>query len=81
MNIMHIGSVAVYIERDKDGYVSLSTDGILDGNASMASIIAALKTLQTPEDREMDALVVGVSSDDAAHRRWRNIRSLQAKSR
>ncbi len=63
MNTMHIGSVAVYIERDMDGYVSLSTDAIDAAHPALASIIAALKTLQTPEDREMDAFAAAHDRD------------------
>lgn len=47
---IYIGAVAVYVERDAEGYVSLSTDGFLNGELN--PIIEALRALQTDDDRE-----------------------------
>ena len=51
---IHIGIVNVYVERDKEGYISLSTDGYT-GDV-LNDVIAALRGLQTDDDREMDEL-------------------------
>jgi hypothetical protein len=51
MNDIYIGGVVVYVERDKEGYVSLSTDGY-PGGEGLEHIIAALRALQTDDDRE-----------------------------
>jgi hypothetical protein len=51
MDDIYIGSVVVYVERDKEGYVSLSTDGY-PGGEGLEPIIAALRALQTDDDRE-----------------------------
>lgn len=61
MTTIHIGIVNVYVERDPDGYVSLSTDGY--GEGGLDPIIAALRALQTDDDREHD----GIS---AQHEAW-----------
>ena len=44
MKSIHIGNIELYIERDKEGYVS------------MAPVLAALRSLQTDDDREADDL-------------------------
>ena len=51
---IHIGIVNVYVERDKDGYISLSTDGYTGD--ILNDVIAALRGLQTDDDREMDEI-------------------------
>ena len=51
---IHIGPVTVYVERDKEGYISLSTDGYPDIE-QLEPIIAALRALQTDEDREYES--------------------------
>ena len=53
MDEINIGPVRVYVERDKEGYISLSTDGFLNGQLN--PIIAALRVLQTDEDREYES--------------------------
>ena len=53
---IRIGPVTVYVERDKEGYVSLSTDGYPDIE-QLKPIIAALRALQTDEDREYEAMM------------------------
>ena len=55
MNDIYIGPVRVYVERDKEGYISLSTDGWLGDE--LAPIIAALRALQTDDDRECEAVM------------------------
>ena len=54
MTTIHIGIVNVYVERDKEGYISLSTDGY-NGDV-LNDVIAALRGLQTDDDREMDEI-------------------------
>ena len=51
---IYIGPVCVYVERDKEGYISLSTDGFPDIE-QLKPIIAALRALQTDEDREYES--------------------------
>lgn len=51
---INIGNIRIYIERDPEGFVSLSTDGY--GEGGLDPIIAALRALQTDDDREHDAL-------------------------
>lgn len=55
MDDIYIGSVVVYVERDKEGYVSLSTDGY-PGGEGLEPIITALRALQTDDDRELASL-------------------------
>ena len=50
------GSVIVYIDRDKEGYVSLSTDGLLD-TGDLERIVSALRTLQDDDDREYESIL------------------------
>lgn len=54
MTTIHIGIVNVYVERDKEGYISLSTDGYTGD--ILNDVIAALRGLQTDDDREMDEI-------------------------
>ena len=54
MTTIHIGIVNVYVERDKEGYISLSTDG--SNGDVLNDVIAALRGLQTDDDREMDEI-------------------------
>ena len=56
MDEINIGPVRVYVERDKEGYISLSTDGYPDIE-QLKPIIAALRALQTDEDREYEAMM------------------------
>ena len=55
MDDIYIGPVRVYVERDKEGYISLSTDGFLNGELN--PIIEALRALQTDDDRECEAVM------------------------
>ena len=54
MKSIHIGNIELYIERDKEGYVSICTDGY--PHEAMAPVLAALRSLQTDDDREADDL-------------------------
>lgn len=54
MTTIHIGIVNVYVEQDKEGYISLSTDGYTGD--ILNDVIAALRGLQTDDDREMDEI-------------------------
>ena len=56
MKNIPIGSVIVYIDRDKEGYVSLSTDGLLD-TGDLERIVSALRTLQDDDDREYESIL------------------------
>ena len=56
MKNMPIGSVIVYIDRDKEGYVSLSTDGHLN-SGDLNRIISALRKLQDDDDREYESIL------------------------
>ena len=56
MDDIYIGPVTVYVERDKEGYISLSTDGWLDIE-QLEPIIAALRALQTDDDRDREAVM------------------------
>ena len=58
---INIGNIRIYIERDPGGFVSLSTDGYVEGG--LDPIIAALRALQTDDDREHDTLT-------AEHEAW-----------
>lgn len=51
---IHAKGIQIYVERDKEGYISLSTDGWQ--RSSIAPIIKAIEALQTDDDREMDDL-------------------------
>jgi hypothetical protein len=51
---IHVKSFPVYVSKDGEGYLSLSTDGWDTG--MLAPLIKALHTLQTDEDREADAM-------------------------
>ena len=54
MDDINIGPVTVYVVRDREGYVSLNTDGFPDIE-QLKPIIAALRALQTDEDREYES--------------------------
>ena len=54
MDEINIGPVRVYVDRDREGYVSLNTDGYPDIE-QLKPIIAALRALQTDEDREYES--------------------------
>ena len=58
---INIGNIQIYIERDPEGFISLSTDGYRPGG--LDPIIAALRALQTEDDQEHDALA-------AEHEAW-----------
>ena len=58
---INIGNIRIYIERDPGGFVSLSTDGYVEGG--LDPIIAALRALQTEDDQEHDTLT-------AEHAAW-----------
>jgi hypothetical protein len=51
---IHVKSFPVYVCKDGEGYLSLSTDGWDAGG--LAPLIKALHILQTDEDREADAM-------------------------
>jgi hypothetical protein len=50
---IYIGNVVVHIERDNEGYISLSTDGWPVDD--IKPIIDALRAIQTDNDRECEA--------------------------
>jgi hypothetical protein len=50
---IHIGNMQVYVERDKEGYISLSTDGYT--RERIQPLLDAIRSLQTDDDRECDA--------------------------
>ena len=58
---IHIGIVNVYVERDKEGYISLSTDGYT--HEAIGPLLADLRALQTDDDREHDEI-------SAEHEAW-----------
>ena len=58
---INIGNIRIYIERDSGGFVSLSTDGYVEGG--LDPIIAALRALQTEDDQEHDEVT-------AEHAAW-----------
>ena len=49
----NVRSVQIYVEKDKDGYLSLSTDGYLPGDR-LDEIIKILRDAQDDDDREHD---------------------------
>ena len=51
---INIRNVQIYIEKDKEGYISLSTDGYLPGTG-LDEIIKHLRDAQDEDDRAMDA--------------------------
>jgi len=51
---INVRTVQIYIEKDKDGYISLSTDGYLPGDR-LDEIIEILRAAQDDDDRAMDA--------------------------
>ena len=55
---INIGNIRIYIERDPEGFVSLSTDGY--GEGGLDPIIAALRALQTDDERERGALTAAL---------------------
>ena len=54
MTTIHVKGIQIFIDRDKEGFVSLSTDGHL--GSRMDPIIAAIRSLQDDDDREMDEM-------------------------
>jgi hypothetical protein len=50
---INVRAVQIYVEKDKDGYLSLSTDGYLPGGA-LDAIIKVLREAQDEDDREAD---------------------------
>ena len=51
---IHVGSMQVYVEKDKEGYISLSTDGYT--REAIQPFLDALRSLQTDDDREADEI-------------------------
>ena len=51
---INVRTVQIYIEKDKEGYISLSTDGYLPGTG-LDWIIKHLRDAQDDDDRAMDA--------------------------
>ena len=51
---IYVKGVPVYVSKEREGCHSLSTDGWDAG--LLAPLIKALRTLQTDEDREADAM-------------------------
>ena len=49
----NVRTVQIYIEKDKEGFISLSTDGFLPGGA-LDEIIKILRDAQDDDDREAD---------------------------
>lgn len=58
-----VRGVSVYIETDKEGYVSILTDGIHPtiGKEAIDAIVAALRSAQTDDDREHEAALQACS--------------------
>ena len=54
---IHIGMQVIFVEKDKEGYVSFTSDGLLDGHPDTKRIVDALRALQSDDDREHDASV------------------------
>ena len=50
---INVRAVQIYVEKDKDGYLSLSTDGYLPGG-ELDKIIKILRDAQDEDDREAD---------------------------
>ena len=50
---INVKAVQIYVEKDKDGYLSLSTDGYLPGG-ELDKIIKILRDAQDEDDREAD---------------------------
>jgi len=50
---INVKTVQIYVERDKEGYLSLSTDGYLPGG-DLDKIIKILRDAQDEDDREAD---------------------------
>jgi hypothetical protein len=50
---INVKAVQIYIEKDKEGFISLSTDGFLPGGA-LDEIIKILRDAQDEDDREAD---------------------------
>jgi hypothetical protein len=50
---INVRAVQIYIEKDKDGYLSLSTDGYLPGG-KLDEIIKILREAQDEDDRAAD---------------------------
>ena len=51
---INVRAVQIYIEKDKEGYISLSTDGYLPGTG-LDLIIKHHRDAQDEDDRAMDA--------------------------
>lgn len=58
---INIGNIRIYIERDPEGFVSLSTDGYT--HEAIGPLLANLRALQTDDDREHDEI-------SAEHEAW-----------
>jgi len=50
---INVKAVQIYVEKDKEGFISLSTDGFLPGGA-LDEIIKILRDAQDEDDREAD---------------------------
>ena len=50
---INVRAVQIYIEKDKEGYISLSTDGYLPG-CRLDEIIHILRSAQDEDDRAAD---------------------------
>jgi len=48
---INVKTVQIYVEKDKEGFISLSTDGFLPGGA-LDEIIKILRDAQDEDDRE-----------------------------
>jgi hypothetical protein len=51
---INVRAVQIYIEKDNEGYISLSTDGYLPGGR-LDEIIHILRSAQDEDDRAHDA--------------------------
>ena len=50
---INVKTVQIYVEKDKEGYLSLATDGYLPGG-DLDKIIKILRDAQDDDDREAD---------------------------
>lgn len=65
---IHVKNIQVYIERDADGYISLSTDAWQPG--ALDPIIEAIRSLQDDDDREMDNFSGGPGARPSTVAAW-----------
>lgn len=54
---MMIGPVNLYIEKDKEGFMWITSDGYKEDSEGWQNIMKALKSLQTEDDLEVQNMM------------------------